>query len=112
MMKKAIIMTVLAAMTLVGTPAMASNLEAPVDNAQQMVEDNRISVSVQGSSIVVNGAAGYTLEVVSLTGRRVIKIKVENNSQRVDLNVNKGCYIVKIENQAKTNTFVRKVTIL
>lgn len=52
------------------------------------------------------------MEVVSLTGRRVIKIKVENNSQRIDLNVNKGCYIVKIENQTKTNTFVRKVTIL
>ena len=112
MMKKTIIITVLAAITIGVLPTKASNFEAVADNGQTMVEENRISVNVQGSSVLVNGAAGYTMEVVSLTGRPVIKIKVENNSQRVDLNVNKGCYIVKIENQAKTKTFVRKVTIL
>ena len=111
MMKKTIIITVLAAITIGVLPTKASNFEAVADNGQTMVEE-RISVNVQGSSVLVNGAAGYTMEVVSLTGRPVIKIKVENNSQRVDLNVNKGCYIVKIENQAKTKTFVRKVTIL
>ena len=112
MMKKTIIITVLAAITIGVLPTKASNFEAVADNGQTMVEENRISVNVQGSSVLVNGAAGFTMEVVSLTGRPVIKIKVENNSQRVDLNVNKGCYIVKIENQAKTKTFVRKVTIL
>ena len=112
MMKKTIIITVLAAITIGVLPTKASNFEAVADNGQTMVEENRISVNVQGSSVLVNGAAGYTMEVVSLTGRPVIKIKVENNSQRVDLNVNKGCYIVKIENQAKTKNFVRKVTIL
>ena len=112
MMKKTIIITVLAAITIGVLPTKASNFEAVADNGQTMVEENRISVNVQGSSVLVNGAAGYTMAVVSLTGRPVIKIKVENNSQRVDLNVNKGCYIVKIENQAKTKTFVRKVTIL
>ena len=112
MMKKTIIITVLAAITIGVLPTKASNFEAVADNGQTMVEENRIAVNVQGSSVLVNGAAGYTMEVVSLTGRPVIKIKVENNSQRVDLNVNKGCYIVKIENQAKTKTFVRKVTIL
>lgn len=112
MMKKTIIITVLVAITIGVLPTKASNFEAVADNGQTMVEENRISVNVQGSSVLVNGAAGYTMEVVSLTGRPVIKIKVENNSQRVDLNVNKGCYIVKIENQAKTKTFVRKVTIL
>ena len=111
-MKKTIIITVLAAITIGVLPTKASNFEAVADNGQTMVEENRISVNVQGSSVLVNGAAGYTMEVVSLTGRPVIKIKVENNSQRVDLNVNEGCYIVKIENQAKTKTFVRKVTIL
>ena len=112
MMKKTIIITVLAAITIGVLPTKASNFEAVADNGQTMVEENRISVNVQGSSVLVNGAAGYTMEVVSLTGRPVIKIKVENNSQRVDLNVNKGCYIVKIEKQKKKKTFVRKVTIL
>ena len=51
------------------------------------------------------------MEVISLTGRKVVKVKIESNSQRIELNVVKGCYIVKIENQSKKDSFVRKVTI-
>lgn len=110
-MKKAIVSSVIAVLTLFNMPVMASNFEA-VDNGMQMVDDSKISISVQNSCIVVNGAAGYTIEVVSLTGRLVTKVKIESNSQRLELNVNKGCYIVKVENQAKTDIFVRKVTLL
>ena len=76
-----------------------------------MVDDAKVSVSIQNSTIVVNGAAGYEMEVISLTGRKVVKVKIESNSQRIELNVVKGCYIVKIENQSKKDSFVRKVTI-
>ena len=93
-----------------GVPAMA---DVPAMNAyeQQMVDDAKVSVSIQNSTIVVNGAAGYEMEVISLTGRKVVKVKIESNSQRIELNVVKGCYIVKIENQSKKDSFVRKVTI-
>lgn len=110
-MKKGIVISVLVAMTLVGMPAMANHLEN-VDMQQQMMDDSDVSINVQNSAIVVNGAAGYEMEVISLTGRRVLKTKIESNSQRVELNVGKGCYIIKIENKSKKDSFVRKVTIL
>lgn len=110
-MKKGILMSFTVAMSLFfRVPAMA---DVPSMNAyeQQMVDDAKVSVSIQNSTIVVNGAAGYDMEVISLTGRRVVKVKIESNSQRIELNVVKGCYIVKIENQSKKDSFVRKVTI-
>ena len=110
-MKKGIFMSLMVAMTLFfGIPTFA---DVPRESAyeHQMVDDAKVSISVQNSVIVVNGAAGYEMEVVSLTGRRVMKVRIENNSQRIELNVMKGCYIVKIENQAKKDRFVRKVTI-
>jgi hypothetical protein len=45
------------------------------------------------------------LEVVSLTGRAVATYKIESPSQRIELNLTKGCYILKV---GKT---VRKVTL-
>lgn len=99
------------AMTLAGMPAKAAQ-PGNVSEQQQMMDDQKVSINVQNSSVVVNGAAGYEMEVVSLTGRRVLKIRIESNSQRVELNVGKGCYIVKIENQSKKDRFVRKVTII
>lgn len=110
-MKKGILMSFTVAMSLFfGVSAMA---DVPSMNAyeQQMVDDAKVSVSIQNSTIVVNGAAGYEMEVISLTGRKVVKVKIESNSQRIELNVVKGCYIVKIENQSKKDSFVRKVTI-
>ena len=110
-MKKGILMSFLVAISLFfGMPVMA---DVPTMNAyeQQMVDDVKVSVSIQNSTIVVTGAAGYEMEIISLTGRRVVKMKIESNSQRIELNVVKGCYIVKIENLSKKDSFVRKVTI-
>ncbi|MGN0281063.1 MAG: T9SS type A sorting domain-containing protein [Prevotella sp.] len=65
----------------------------------------KVTLTVTQSVVVVEGAAGQTLEVISLTGRPVMKVRIENQSQRVDLNLPKGCYILKIDN------VVRKVSI-
>lgn len=72
---------------------------------EMAAEATAIGISVQHSSIYVTGAAGRTLEVVSLAGRHVATIRIESPSQRVELNIPKGCYILKIDN------IVRKVTI-
>ena len=53
-----------------------------------------------------------TLEVYNVTGVRIMNVKIDSYDKVIDLALAKGCYIVKIENQAKTKTFVRKVTIL
>ena len=47
-------------------------------------------------AVSVTGAQGQTLEVVSLTGRLVMSVKIDSPAQRVELNVPKGCYILKV----------------
>jgi len=69
----------------------------------EQVDD--ITISVSGQTVFVNGAQGLTLEVVSLTGRRVVSYKIDSPAQRIELNIPKGCYILKI------GKVVRKVSI-
>ena len=68
-------------------------------------DECKARIVVNQSTVTIEGLAGKTLEVVSLTGRIVMKTKIESNSQQVELNVPKGCYILKIDN------IVRKVSI-
>lgn len=68
-------------------------------------EQSEPVISVQQSSVIVTGAVGETLEVVSLTGKSLMTVRIESPSQRIDLNVPKGCYILKV------GKVVRKVTI-
>lgn len=74
-------------------------------NAQETMDEQGVSITVKQSTLLVSGAAGKVLEIVSLTGRPVTSIKIESPSQRVELNLPKGCYILKIDK------LVRKVSI-
>ncbi len=80
---------------------LASEMAAPEFAAEQ----SEPVISVQQSSVIVTGAVGETLEVVSLTGKSLMTVRIESPSQRIDLNVPKGCYILKV------GKVVRKVTI-
>ncbi|MBR1688899.1 MAG: T9SS type A sorting domain-containing protein [Prevotella sp.] len=73
--------------------------------ATEQIDDRAVNVIVSGSILSVTGAAGETLEVVSLTGKHVMTVKIESPAQRIELNVPKGCYILKI------GKVVRKVAI-
>lgn len=83
----------------VGT--IASEMYAP----ELAVEQNEPVLTVQNSTVTVTGAAGETLEVVSLTGKSLLTVRIDSPSQRIDLNVPKGCYIIKV------GKVVRKVSI-
>ncbi|MBO5185479.1 MAG: T9SS type A sorting domain-containing protein [Prevotella sp.] len=71
----------------------------------EQIEEQEVSITVEQSTAYITGATGKTLEVVSLTGKPVMKIKIESPAQRVELNLPKGCYILKI------GKIVRKVSI-
>lgn len=88
-------------------PAVASASEmgwGMPDNTERM-DVRGVSIVVNQSTLHIEGAAGQTLEVVSLTGKPVATVKIESASQRVELNIPKGCYILKV------GKVVRKVTI-
>lgn len=73
--------------------------------AEQIEQEKTITISVEGNVVKVTGANGMVLEVVSLTGRQVASYKVDGPAQRIELNIPKGCYILKV------GKVVRKVTI-
>ncbi len=103
MTKRLLIYSFIAALTLMGSQvAYASEAFMP---ATEQTVDEEITISISGQTVTVTGAQGQTLEVISLTGRCVMTAKIESPAQRIDLNVTKGCYILKV------GKVVRKVTV-
>lgn len=58
--------------------------------------DERVEINVDGQTVYITGAQGEDFVVVSLTGRQLLKVKIDSPSQRIELNVPKGCYILKV----------------
>ena len=55
-----------------------------------------ISISVSGSVLRIEGAENETLQIYNVTGVRVVSIRIDGNDKRYNLNLPKGCYIVKV----------------
>lgn len=87
---------------MLGVPV-ASNAEASIEIVEQGIQ--AIDISVAGSVLHVTGAAGQDLYIYNVTGVRVKSIKVDSNDKRYDLNLPKGCYIVKV------GKVVRKISV-
>ena len=85
------------------TFALAAAPESPA--IVDLQADNDITININGQTVTVCGAQGETLEIVSLTGRRMMTVKIESPAQRIELNVPKGCYILKV------GKVVRKVSV-
>ncbi len=64
-----------------------------------------VAISVKSSTIYVKNANGEMLYVYNVAGVRVVSIKVDGQDRHYDLNLPKGCYIVKVGKK------VRKVSI-
>ena len=87
-------------------------LSAPVLAVPVMMElmaveqiDSEVTIVVEGNTVTVNGAEGLVLEIISLTGRKVAQYEINSPSQRIELNLTKGCYVFKI------GKVVRKVAV-
>lgn len=80
-----------------------SNAETSMEIVNNDIQD--VTISVSESVVRVVGANGMFLSVYNLAGVRVMSIKVEGSDKRYDLNLPKGCYIVKV------GKVVRKISI-
>ena len=80
---------------------------APVYMAgvMELAPDSEPTITYSDGALYVNGAEGETLEIISLTGKRVHTETIESPAQKIELNIPKGCYIVKV------GKVVRKVSI-
>ena len=103
MTKRILLFSFISALVLMA-PQTVSAADAEMSALEQTIDED-IVISVSGQSVTITGAQGQTLEVISLTGRRVLSAKIESPAQRIDLNVPKGCYILKV------GKVVRKVTV-
>lgn len=103
MKKRLLIFSFIAALTLTAPQALKAS-DAFMPALEQTIDED-VAISVSGQTVTISGAQGQTLEVISLTGRCVMSAKIESPVQRIDLNVPKGCYILKIGKVA------RKVTV-
>ena len=101
-MVKTLLKISLAGLLVMGAPVSVAAAPAVeiIDNDFQS-----IGISVEESTVHVTGAAGEILYVYNVAGVRVKSIRIDGDDKRFDLNLPKGCYILKV---GKT---VRKVSI-
>lgn len=76
--------------------------------ALEVVESDMqgITVGLVGESVLhVTGASGLMLSIYNVTGVKVMGFKVEGSDKSYNLNLPKGCYIVKV------GKVVRKISV-
>ena len=93
-MKKIILTLSLAGLLTAFLPVATQAAEMESLAAEQV--DDQIDISIEGQTVTVTGAQGNELIVVSLTGRQLMKVKIDSPAQRIELNIPKGCYILKV----------------
>ena len=81
--------------------------ETRANNSVEIIEQERqnIVISTNLSTLRVSGASGMALEIYNVAGVKLMNIKVDGDDKRYELNLPKGCYIVKI------SKVVRKIYI-
>ena len=86
-------------------PMSVSAAPAYFAGVMEMAQDQDVNITYSEGTLFVTGCEGQTLEIVSLTGKKIMDVKIESPAQKIELNIPKGCYIVKV------GKVVRKVSI-
>lgn len=86
------------------TPCSAK-ANAAIEIIENDIQPSNVAISIDGTSVRVSGAAGQTLYIYNVAGVRVHSVKIDGADKRFDLNLQKGCYILKV---GKT---VRKISL-
>ena len=105
-MMKHLLISALATAVLGLAPAVvgATAVSSPaIEVAQQ--QEQPVGISYSEGVLYVSGADGQQMEVVSLTGKKVLQTKIDSPAQRIEISLPKGCYIVKI------GDVVRKISV-
>ena len=105
-MTKHILNIVVFVMLLLAVPMTSQASVSESFGIEQEDEKSDIQISVSQSVIRITGAEGKVMEVISLTGRHVMSVRIESPAQRIELtNIPKGCYIIKV------GKVVRKIVV-
>lgn len=102
MMTRKFFLLIFSAALVLGTP-----VAALADTAVEIIDNDfqTINVSLNEQTLRVTGANGQMLFIYNVAGVRVMSVKVEGADKLFELNLPKGCYIVKV------GKVVRKISI-
>lgn len=105
MTKRLIILTLsVAGFLMCPTIAQAESIESI--GVEQIEEKSDVQINVSQAVVHITNAEGQVMEVISLTGRHVMSVRIESPAQKIELtNISKGCYIIKV------GKVVRKIVI-
>lgn len=103
-MTKTLLSIAFSALMLVGVP-----LTAQAGHAIEIIEiENdlqQVAIAIDGTDLHVVNAQGETLQIYNVAGVCVETIKVDGDDKHYNLELSKGCYIVKV------GKVVRKISI-
>lgn len=73
-------------------------VNAVADTSIEIIDNDvqAINVAVNESTIHVTGANGMVMHVYNVTGMKLMSVKIEGQDKKVEINLPKGCYIVKV----------------
>ena len=83
----------------------ANGLESETNVSSESTVEN-IRLTIKGNNLRVQQAQGKVLEIFSVTGAKVVGMRIDNSDQSVQLNLKRGCYIVRV------GDVTRKISIL
>ena len=96
MVKKILsVILLIAALSSVPTTADAANMIELIEMEQQ------VQIVVIDNVLHISGANGQVMHIYNVAGVRIMSVKVEGMEKRFDLNLSKGCYIVKVGKTAR-----------
>lgn len=86
--------------------ALEAELESPTEVSTELdAEFQDVQISIEGAQIHIMNAEGLNLEIYNLAGVRVASTKIESDDTTINLNLQHGCYILKV------GKVVRKISI-
>lgn len=95
MIKRLLILTFsLAALWLV--PVTANAAPEYFAGVMELSDEQEVDVVYNDGILTVTGAEGQVLQIVTVTGNVVMHKRIDSPEQKIELNIPKGCYIVKV----------------
>ena len=62
----------------------------------ELIDEQEVDVVYSDGSLTVTGAEGCMLQIITVTGNVVMTKRIDSPEQKIELNIPKGCYIVKV----------------
>ena len=94
-MKRILILTFsLTALLIV--PVAVNAAPAYFSGVMELSDEQEVEVAYSDGTLTVIGAQGQVLQVVSVTGNVLLHKRIDSQEQKIELNIPKGCYIVKV----------------